>query len=384
MNENYTNPQIPQPYYEEDDIDIMELLLKLLRNWKFIFKWGVLGVVAGLIIALSLQKSYTVTSVLAPEITQKSGGSLSSLAAMAGINLGSATGTDAMYPDLYPEIVNSVPFKVALFDIPVTVKTGDGPVETDLFTYLAEYGKQPWWSYIISLPMRGLSWVLSLTREKEQEDEGYTQIDPTRLTSKQEKIVKALGRSIVITVDKKTYLIHVDVTMQDPVVAQQVCEQVVDKLQTYVVKYRTEKTRMDVDYYTTLNDEAREDYFKAQQKYANYVDANQGIARQSVRIEQERLQNESSLAFSLYNQTAQQLQVAKARLQQETPICVVIQPPVVPHKGAPSRAKVLVIVTFLFGACAALWVLWGKDLLNQLITSAKKDDEDKDKRSESK
>ena len=95
-----------------DEIDIMELLHKLLKEWKFILKWCGVAAVVGLVIGFSIPKEYTVTSKLAPEVVDKRSGGLSSLASMAGINLGSMSTSDAVSPDLYPEIVSSTPFVI--------------------------------------------------------------------------------------------------------------------------------------------------------------------------------------------------------------------------------------------------------------------------------
>lgn len=57
---------------------------------------------------------------LAPESGGKSGGgSMGALAAMAGINLGTSSGEDALSPELYPDIVSSTPFLIELFDVKV-------------------------------------------------------------------------------------------------------------------------------------------------------------------------------------------------------------------------------------------------------------------------
>ncbi|MCR5070661.1 MAG: chain-length determining protein, partial [Bacteroidales bacterium] len=99
---NYIQP----PYEEEeyDEIDIMELLRKLFKEWRLIVKWCCIAAVVGLVVGFSLPKQYTVDSKLAPEsVSRSGGGSLSSLASLAGINLGSVSTADAVYPDLYPD-----------------------------------------------------------------------------------------------------------------------------------------------------------------------------------------------------------------------------------------------------------------------------------------
>jgi hypothetical protein len=84
-----------------------------------VFKVCGIAAVIGLIVGFSIPKEYTSTIVIAPESSSaKSGGGLSSLASLAGINMNLNT-ADAIYPDLYPQIVGSVPFLTDLFEIPV-------------------------------------------------------------------------------------------------------------------------------------------------------------------------------------------------------------------------------------------------------------------------
>ena len=84
---------------------------------------------------------------------------------------------------------------------------------------------------------------------------------------------------------------------------------------------------------------------------------------QSVRIEQERLQNEQSLAFQLFSQVATQLEMSKAKLQEEKPAFAILEPASVPLlPSGTSRKMILVGTVFLFVAAAAAWILFGVDL----------------------
>ena len=371
------NKNIQSPYMEEeyDEIDIMELLRKLFKDWKLILKWCGIAAVAGLVIAFSIPKEYTVDAKMAPEMTSKSGsGSLSSLASLAGINLSSMSTVDAVYPDLYPDIVSSTPFVVELFPVQVTFKEKKESVTTDLYTYLKEYTRGPWWGKVIHAPFRLLGWFMGLFREKVEPVEGYAALDSRELTPEQENIAKAIRGSIALSVDKKNSVMSMTVTAQDPQVATKICEEVISRLQTYVTSYRTEKSRKDLEYYETLYEESRDAYFASQQRYASYMDRNQGVVLQRVRTEQERLQNEMNLNYQLYNACAQQLQTAKAKVQQETPVFTVINPPQVPLKRSkPSKVKILLASIFLGGMAAAVWILWGRDFFANL---KKKDEEE--------
>lgn len=362
-----------------DEIDIMELLRKLLKEWKLILKWCGVAAVVGLVIGFSIPKQYTVTTKLAPEVVSKSGSLSSSLASMAGINLNNLNTSDAVYPELYPEIVSSTPFVVDMFSVPVEFKVKKDTVRTDLYTYIQDYTKSPWWGYVIKAPFKALGWFMGLFRDKEEEVKGYSNINPTALTREQEATAKTVKEWMSVAVDKKTSVITASVSAQHPEVSLSLSEELISKLQSYVSTYRTEKSRKDLEYYQSLFDEAQHDYYEAQQKYARYVDANHGVVKQSVMTEQQRLQNEMNLNYQLYNTCAQQLQMAKAKVQQETPVYVVLDPPTLPLKASkPSKMQLLVVFILLGAVCASVWVLWGKDWLSSFktVTASEENEED--------
>lgn len=363
----------PQQYdsYCEEEIDIMALVRTLFKEWKFIFKWCAVAAVIGVIAALSAVSTFTVTTKMSPETVGKSGGgSLSSLASLAGINLGSMSTSDAISPDLYPELVSSVPFLTELFTMPVEAEYKGEPVKCNYYEYLLNCGKSPWYSYVTSFPGKALGAVFGLFGPKEEkEPKGFKKlgdVDPSHLTKIQERIINAMRHNITIATDKKTYVITLSVTDQNAEIANQLAETIVDNLVEYIAAYRTEKSRKDLAYYEQLYGEAQKDYFDAQQKYASYVDRNQGLVRQSVMTEQERLQNEMQLKYQLYNSCAQQVQMAKAQVQRETPVCTVLVPPTVPLKDNESGAKTLAVFVFLGLCLSAVWVLWGRDWLARL------------------
>ena len=371
-NRNYTEPQRVEEEY--DEIDIMELLRKLLKEWKMILKWCGIAAAVGLVIGFSVPREFTSSSKLAPESVSKTGGGgLSSLASLAGVNLGSMSSADAVYPELYPDIVSSTPFVVELFPVQVDFKEVKGVSHCDYYTYLKEYNRGPWWGAVMSAPFKALGWFAGLFREKEEKVEGFADLNPQKLTEEQEKIANAIRQNVSLAVDKKTSIISLSVTAQDPDVAARISNEVISRLQTYVTNYRTEKARQDLEYYQKLYDESREKYFEAQQRYASYVDRNQGVVLQRVMTEQERLQNEMQLNYQLYNTCSQQLQAAKAKVQQETPVFTMINPPQVPLKRSnTSKATILMVSIFLGAVIAAVWILWGRDMLANL----KKEDEE--------
>ena len=347
---------------QEGEIDLLELGRKIWNGRKLILKWCGIAIVIGLVIGFSIPKEYTTRVLLVPEMSESKNslGGLGALAGMAGINVGGATsGTDAVYPDLYPDVVASIPFVVELFDVRVTDSKGN--IQTDVFDYLNEHTRSPWWNAVFSVPGKIIGGITSLFSD-EKKTGGTT--DPFCLTQEEMDVVRTLGQRISVTVDKKTSAVTLAVTMQDPLVSATLTDTLMRNLQNYITEYRTNKARHDLEFTQKLYDEARQNYYRMQQKYAKYMDANQNIVLRSVRTEQERLQNEMNLAYNLYNQMAQNLQVAKAKVQETTPVYTVIQPATVPLKASkPSKAIILVGAVFLAGIAAVAWILFGRSLV---------------------
>ena len=343
---------------DDSEIDLIEIFQKLWSGRRTIVKGCIVGTVIGLIAALSAPKEYTTTIKLSPEISDaksKMGGNLSALASMAGVNLSQGSTADAVYPDLYPEVVQSVPFVIDLFGVDVTTSAGQ---KMTLEDYIKNDTKKVWWSAITSLPGKAIGGILSIFKGKEKESLDNGIIDPSRLSRKQWIMVDAIRRRINVSVENKTSIISISARMQDPVVSAEVVDTVAACLKKYIAEYRTRNAVQSMIYAQKLNDEARADYYAAQQRYADYVDKNQNVMLNSRRIEEERLRNEVTLAFNLYNSTSTLLQQAVAKVQEDMPVYAVIQPATVPLEPSTSRIKKLIIFAFLGILISGVWVVF--------------------------
>ena len=350
---------------QEEEIDLLELALKVWAERRWILKCCGYAVIVGLVIAFSIPKEYTATATIAPELSDgKNGGGLSSLAAMAGLNINTPSGADAIYPDLYPDIVSSTPFITGLFNIPV--KDLKGEIDTTLYRYLDEHQCSHWWSVIISAPFKFFGWTASLFRDEEENgNEGG--LNPFHLTKDQSQIAKELSERISVSVDKKTGLTTLSVTVQDARIAACLTDSVMYRLQDYVTDYRTNKARQFFEFQKGLFERKKKEYEIAQENYAKFADANKNIILQSYRAEQVRLENEMNLAYQVYTSVAQQLQMAEAKVQEITPVYTVVEPATIPIRASkPSKAMILIGIVFLTGVVCVGWILFGRDLFRGL------------------
>ena len=349
---------------EEIEIDLMDLLRKVIGIRKKIYKAAGIGLIIGVIVAISIPKQYTVEVTLSPEMGNDKAGGLSGLAASflgSGVTMGD--GTDALNASLSADIVSSTPFLLELsaMEIPVT----KNEVMT-LNTYLDEE-TSPWWSYVIGFPGMVIGGVKSLfTEEDEIASFDKTSQGAIELSKQDSRKIATLKKVITASVDKKTSMTSVTATFQDPKIAAVVADSVVKKLQEYIIDYRTFKAKEDCIYLEKLFKERQQEYYIAQKKYADYMDSHDNIILQSVRTEQERLQNDMSLAYQVYSQVASQLQVARAKVQEEKPVFAVVEPAVVPLYPSGTSRKVYVLVFVFLSVCIVIsWNLFGKDLLSK-------------------
>lgn len=337
------------------EIDIIGVIRKVLQNKKSLVFFVLTFMVMGIIFALNTQKTYTAQVLLAPEITSSGGmaANLSDLASMVGVDLNSSgSSVDAIFPEIYPEVVASSDFITKLFNIRVHLQKDD--TAKTYFEHLVSDQKIPFWSY----PQ---IWFSELVSPSEDPGDNNS-INTFQLTTAQYEICNLIKSNVTCQVDKKTSVITIKVKDTDPLVAATIADTVQSMLKEYITIYRTKKARNDLEYTQTLFNEARERYVKSRQVYGSYSDSNEDLVLQSYRSRQEELENEMQLRYNMYKQLSQQLQMSKAKVQEKTPVFTIIQSASVPIRASSTPRSHIVFLFIFFGIFAdIIWVLYLKE-----------------------
>ena len=355
---------------EESSIDWQDLLSKAWKGKKFIITVTVVFMFLGLISALTMTRLYTSKVTLVPELGKSTSSSLSSLSNMLGLGgMTMGSSADAYHVTVYPEVVASTPFVAKMFDMRVTdPKKG---IDTTLIGYLTRERFSI--GNVIGYVTKP---IFSLFSNKEEETKG-NELNLFHLTKEQDRIVKTMNKAIQVDVDKKTGETTIQVTMDNPVIAATVADTVCKHLREYIVEYRTRKAREDLENYKKIADESYQRYLKASKAYAYYQDHNRGLILNAVISEGSRLSNELQIASQLYQQMKLQAEMARGKVIDEKPVFAIIQPATVPLLPQNSRAKVLLIWTFVGFVLSCAWVLYGKEywqkgktMLNEIKSKA--------------
>lgn len=343
---------------ESREIDIIGLAGNVLKEWKTLLLFmGIAGII-GVIVAQNTPKIYKADVLLAPELSSGGiglSGNLEDMASTFGIDIGGKSSVDAIYPELYPDIFSSADFILGLFDTPVRLKN-DGTPRTYKI-HLEKEQKIPFWDY-------PKVWLAEMrTKNENKKGKGGKQ-DPFRISKQEYDLTNAIRDNILCSVDKKTSVISISVTDQDPMVATIMADTLQRRLQAYITNYRTQKARKDLEYYKGLTAKAKEDYEKARRVYGGYADANTDVILESFKAKQEDLENDMQLKYNAYTSLNAQLQAAKVKVQERTPAFTIIQKPIMPYKASSTPRSVTVMFFLFLGIILdALWILYGKERL---------------------
>ena len=163
---NETLNQLDSMEAQESSIDYGKLLQDLLKHKMLLCKVFAITFVVACVVAMSLPSYYKCEVTLSPEMsTTRSSGSLAALATSFGVNLKGALGnnTEALFPTVYPDLMNSTKFMTGLFEIPVTIEGDKEEGEPDrtmtYYEYLTTEQKKSWWSAAIG---GATTWFFSL------------------------------------------------------------------------------------------------------------------------------------------------------------------------------------------------------------------------------
>ena len=359
---------------QQEYIDLREVFKKILSRKALYIKTICITFVLACAWILPQPRSYTSEVTLAPEMENiAGGGGLMDIASSFGFDLGGGNVSDAIYPTLYPDLLESSGFIVKLFGI--NVKNMDGDIDEDYYTYLFQHQKKN----IYTWPFR---WIMikvkNMMPKKPRpiipangENGEPAGPNPFCLSERETAIVALIRKNIKCDVDIKTNVITISVTDQDPLICACIADSVRVRLQDYITQYRTNKARIDVEYYEKLTNEAKAKYDESCRRYSNFIDANVNLTRPSLNTKKTEMEEEMQLLYNSYTTFKTQHQTALAKLQERTPSFTVIQCASVPIKAEKPK-RMLFVLGMMFLAFMGTTLYIFKDSITQQLMAGSK------------
>ena len=340
----------------KDIIDLRKIFKTLWSRRSLFYKTLCCAFVISSALILPVPRYYVSSVLLAPEAAGEGASSaIGSIASSFGIDLNAMKGSeDAIQPLLYPDLFESNEFIVSLLDIPVTNEDGD--IHTSYYDYLANHQK----STFYMVPFKWLKrQIKKIFKKKAIKGGGVDgKIDPFRLSERETGIVEGVKANIRCNVDKQFYTISIQVTDQDRLICATLADSVRVRLQNFITEYRTNKARVDLDYYERLTEESKKEYEFAIKQYSDYCDANRNSILQSYLSKRDDLENKMQMQFQTFTAMNAQLQNARAKVQEKTPAFTILNGASVPIKPAgPKRMLFVLGMLILTAFSTALYIL---------------------------
>lgn len=338
---------------EEQDVDLVELIQRMWINRGLIVKVTIGFIVFGLLIAIFSSKVYTASCDVVPQTSKSSSVSkMSSLAALAGIDISQSQDVKTLSPYVYENIIKSVAFNKELMQTLIDFEEVDNPISFYEYYTNEAYNKPSVFSYILRYTI-GLPGVIIGAIQGENPAPNYGDLiggesSIQTLTSEEYNCIQILGQCINLTLDDKKGYVTITANMPEALAAAQMAQATVTLLQKYITEFKIEKVQSNLDFVQERYDEAKRNFEDIQARRAKFRDANLNTTRYSARTELDKLDAEYSLAMNLYSELATQLEQAKIKVKETIPVLTVINPVTVPfEKSKPKRVLILFAFTFL-------------------------------------
>ena len=354
---NIEEKRIESENPDEIEIRLSDIIQFIKYNVRKMLIGGIVGLVIGALYVFSKPNVFKAEVTVMPEFQNRgTTGSLGSLSAFSGLGLDNMNTNDAIRPDLYPNVLQSVPFALDILNQEVYSKNLSAKMA--LQEFISRVSTPSFLDKIFGF----------LTIKDEENKVSQAETNSTQaiqLTKEQYGLVKAVHSSVLPTYDRKTGILTITATEQDPVVAAAVAKLSLDYLTNYITAYRTDKARKRVVFLAQQVGEAKQRYQAAEYALSNYRDRNRSVYLNTAKLDEQRLQADYLLEQSVYNDLAKQLEQAKIKVQEDTPTFKTLEPAAVPlQKSGPKRT--LIMLGF---AIAGVIVTIAVVLISQILSS---------------
>jgi uncharacterized protein involved in exopolysaccharide biosynthesis len=279
-------------------------------------------------------------------------GGLSGLAGLAGIRLPAGASDQTITADLYPEVAKSLDFRISVAETPI--EFSDLKQTATSVTYFRDLREIPLLEnitkYSIGLPALLLTQLRSSSPRAESGQVGNQSGSQTLLYYDHDylKLVNHLEKRLSVSIDKKTSVITIAGEMPDPFAAADLVRVASDRLMERIIEYESRKAGEQFRFVNDQYQQSRKRYEQTQRALATFTDRNRALMSATSQIERDRLQREYDLAYEVFQQFSRELEQARIKMNQDTPVFTVLEQVIVPTKrSSPKRAKILFLASLV-------------------------------------
>lgn len=336
---------------KNDEIELIGLIKKIFEERRYVIKATLFFAALGVVVALVSPTKYTASSVFVPQMSEgQTNPSLGGLASLAGINLSAILGsnTQEISPSLYPQIAESVPYRLALLDATLESNT----------SFRDYFLAQSDGTSILSLLKKYTLGLPGLLLNKQDNKNVNTKNSLFQITKQDKELFDFLSQVISVDVDDQEGLVSISVELADPRAAAKLAQTATDLLQRNIISFKSLNARNNLDFIKSQYESKRKEFEDIQDSIAIFKDQNLNITSTLYQNQLIRLESQFTVTSSVFKELAGQVEQAKIQVNKDTPIFTIIEPVSVPlERSKPQRTLIVIIWTFLGGVFSITWVL---------------------------
>lgn len=336
-------------------LDLVYILKLISVNKNLIFKTGVFFFVFGLIVAIFSRDEFSTKStfiVQSNEMDLK--GSVGSLAAIAGLNVGGSSSKTDISPNLYDKIVTSNSFIQDLSQELFFDSKQNKKMSLNEFYDIEEKGFRALLkNYTIGLPRT----VIGLFKSSNSIDSSLQSTLNT--ISYQEYLrINDVKSRISLNIDAIDGFIDLGFTFPDAYFSAEVSVFLRHQLEEYLLVQKTKKLNFELNSLNKMLEVQKNDLEIIENKLADFKDTNFDLKSSMANYKLSSLESEYALEFDLFDGLRKEIESKKIALIENKPAFLVIRPVEVPIKKSNlSRSNIVILFTFLGVLMSILFVV---------------------------
>lgn len=301
------------------------------HNRKIIIKWELIGILIGLIICFSIPKEYVSTIKMAPE--KKSTQVISFTNGISFQNFVNSD-KDAYTYRLYPLILDSNLFLYDLLSVSVPLSNKYNSDTYTIRELLGKKYKHPWW-HVIMKPFQ------------DYDKEKGSWYNPSETDY---RLMERLRNNISLIVMDRTGHLELQVKMQDAMAAAVLADTIAVRIGRLIGDYRESKNIQRYEYAEQMYKDSKVLYEIANQKYAQYLDSNHNLTKNSDKIKLSRLKIDKDICSENYRINSLMFLSEEFKQSIYSPVYYIFEPSTVAVKASyPRKLVILSYCMFFFG-----------------------------------
>lgn len=355
---------------EEDSINIIALLKKILKERRLIIKTSISFFFIGCFVAFLSPVVYTSQTSFVPQVSDDMSikdNKIGSLASLAGINLNPTELSSDSYlsPLLYTYIIKSEEFSLRLLSEELINSN------TDKLT-IKEYLLSKESSFNFNLIGFIKKYTIGLfLNNKTSEINSDLLKDYNFISDEDFKLIGLFRQKFSVELYEKEGYIKVSAIDENPFISSQLVGLITKSLQSKIIDIRTNKIKEALEFSKKQYEIKQVEFNLLTNKLAEFKDSNKNISTARFMSELQKLETEYQLQKNILINLASEYNNNKIKLNKDTPIFSVIDEVSVPNERSEPKRGQLVIIYLFLGLVLSVGFVLGKEPLKNLIKEIK-------------